>query len=274
MAIELYFAMMALIVASVVFWVWLLPKWRLQRAIKMPFPDEWEKTLSRNNTAYQRLSPAQQSELQHLIKIFLHNKHFVGCDGLVISDEIRLTVAAEACLLLLNRVTSVYGKLRYIYVYPSPYVAPHQELGEGGVVSHQMQGRAGESWQSDKVVLAWDEALHGVRNFDDGRNLILHEFAHQLDQESGSANGAPLMEKASSYRSWARVLSQEYETLQEDMVRGHSTLLDHYGATNPAEFFAVVTETFYEQPEQMAQQHPALFKQLVGYYKVDPREWQ
>ncbi|UTW46600.1 zinc-dependent peptidase [bacterium SCSIO 12696] len=265
---------MLLVVAAVVFWVWVLPKRRLQQAVNRPFATEWEAILTRNNTAYQRLTAEQQRELQKLIKIFLHNKEFVGCDGLIITDEIRLTVAAEACLLLLNRVTSVYGKLRYIYIYPSPYMAPHQELEEGGVVSHQMQGRAGESWQSGKIVLAWDQALHGVRNFDDGRNLILHEFAHQLDQESGSANGAPLMEKASSYRSWAQVLSHEFEFLQEDMARGHSTLLDHYGATNPAEFFAVVTETFYEQPTQMARQHPELFEQLKGYYKIDPRELQ
>ncbi|MCV6605938.1 MAG: zinc-dependent peptidase, partial [Porticoccaceae bacterium] len=260
MSIELYFAVVAVVVAAVVFRVLVLPRWRLNRAVSAPFPEEWLQILMRNNSAYPRLSEKEQRELQRLIKIFLHRKIFVGCDGQAITDEIRLTIAADACLLLLNRVTSLYGKLRYIYVYPSAYVAPHQEQGEDGVISHQMQGRAGESWGNGKIVLAWDQALHGARNFDDGRNLVLHEFAHQLDQESGSANGAPLMEKASSYRSWARVLSDEYEALQEDMVRGHNSLLDHYGATNPAEFFAVVTETFYEQPQQMARKHPELFE--------------
>ena len=274
MAIELYFLAVGLFLAAMVCWLFVWPRWRLRKARNTPFANSWLAIIERNNTAYLYLPAAQQRELQELIKIFLHGKRFVGCAGLEINDEIRLTISAEACLLLLNRPTSVYDRLRYIYVYPSSYAAPHSEVDAGGAVTHGAQHRAGESWGGGKVVLAWDQALHGVRNFDDGRNLILHEFAHQLDQESGSANGAPLMEQASSYRSWARVLSDEYETLQEEMACGHSSLLDHYGATNPAEFFAVATETFYEQPEQMARRHPELFEQLLGYYKVDPRGWQ
>ena len=269
MSVGIYF-LVAFLTLALVLWV---PRYRYRKAMSQPFSPERVAILQRNIPVYDNLNADQQASLQSLVKGFLYKKRFVGCADLAITDEIRLTIAGEACLLLLNRANTVYGRLRYIYVYPSAYVAPHTEVGEGGVVSHKMQGRLGESWQNGKVILSWDDVVHGASNFRDGRNVVLHEFAHQLDQESGSANGAPLLEKSTSYRSWAEVLSQEFKELQEDIMRGDQGLLDHYGATNPAEFFAVATETFYEQPEQMANKHPELFAQLSDYYKVDPREW-
>ncbi len=270
MPVWLYFLLTVSLLALVFWW----PRHRLRRALAKPFPSEWQAILQDNIPVYSKLSQALQQELQQLIKRFLHKKKFVGCGGLAITDEICLTIAGEACLLLLNRPHSLYGKLRYIYVYPSAYVAPHTDVGAGGVVSVGAQGRSGESWGAGRVILSWDDVIHGSRNFSDGHNVTLHEFAHQLDQESGSANGAPLLTRASSYRSWAAVLSHEYEELQRDLARNHHGLLDHYGATNPAEFFAVATEVFYEQPRKMARLHPALFEQLKKYYVVDPREWQ
>lgn len=132
----------------------------------------------------------------------------------------------------------------------------------------------GESWQNGKVILAWDNVLHGASNFVDGRNVVLHEFAHQLDSESGSADGAPLLAGKSCYRSWAAALSQEFEELQKDSRYDRRSLMDHYGATNPAEFFAVATETFFEKPRQMAKHHAELFSVLQDYYRIDPGEWR
>jgi Mlc titration factor MtfA (ptsG expression regulator) len=124
------------------------------------------------------------------------------------------------------------------------------------------------------VILAWDSVLRGARDFSDGQNVVLHEFAHQLDNENGSADGAPLLANASSYRSWARALSEEFSELQDDTRHGRRSLMDHYGATNPAEFFAVATETFFERPRQMAQNHAELFSVLKDYYRIDPGDWQ
>ena len=270
MSIALYFLIALSAVAIAVWWPW----YRLRRALARPFPAEWDTVLKRNMSIYQGLAEAQRAELQQLIKHFLHQKKFIGAGGLAMTDEIRLTIAGQACLLLLNRPHSMYGRLRYIYVYPSAYLAPHREVDDGGVASDYAEGRSGESWSDGKIILSWDDVMHGARNFEDGRNVVLHEFAHQLDQESGSANGAPLLRTASCYRSWAAVLSREYQELQQDLARDYQGLLDHYGATDPAEFFAVATEAFYEQPQQMANLHPQLFEQLKKYYAADPRDWQ
>jgi Mlc titration factor MtfA (ptsG expression regulator) len=141
------------------------------------------------------------------------------------------------------------------------------------VVESAHHGLLGESWSKGKVILAWDHVLHGGRNFADGQNLVLHEFAHQLDAETGMTDGAPVLHTANSYRSWATALSAEYEALQKNVRHGKRSLMDHYGATNPAEFFAVATETFFEKPRQMAEHHEELFVTLTKYYRVDPRDW-
>jgi Mlc titration factor MtfA (ptsG expression regulator) len=140
--------------------------------------------------------------------------------------------------------------LRYIIVYPTTFVVAHENRDQAGIVEHNRRGLLGESWQVGKVILAWDSVLQGARNFFDGQNVILHEFAHQLDSETGSANGVSLLGGASSYVVWAGVLSEEFKDLQEDSRQKRRSLLDHYGATNPAEFFAVATETFFERPRQ------------------------
>lgn len=177
-------------------------------------------------------------------------------------------------MLLLNRPAGVYPRLRYIIVYPSAFIVEHEDIDEAGVVDLNPRDLLGESWDQGKVILAWDGVLRGAQNFSDGQNLVLHEFAHQLDSETGEVDGAPLLGGHGSYRSWAEVLSGEFIALQEDSRHGRQSLIDHYGATNPAEFFAVATEAFFEKPRQMAEHHAELFETLRDYYRVDPREWQ
>lgn len=251
-----------------------IPWWRLRRAINAPFPPEWVALLERNIEVYRRLPDPLRAQLRRLIKQFLHQKHFTGAGGLEITDEIRVTIAAEACMLILNRNSGVYPNLRYLIVYPSGFVVEGERMGEDGVVEEGAQDLLGESWHNGKVILAWDSVLRGARNFEDGRNVVLHEFAHQLDSETGSTDGAPLLAGAHSYRSWASVLSDEFLELQEDSLHGRPSVLDQYGASNPAEFFAVATETFFEQPRRMARHHRKLFDVLQAYYRVDPRDWQ
>ena len=264
------FLALALTAIALSLWV---PRLRLRRALAAPFPAAWEEILRRNIEVSRSLPASLAARLRMLVKQFLLEKHFTGAGGLEVTDEIRVTIAAEACMLILNRPGGVYPGLRYIIVYPSAFVVRREARDEAGVVDLAPHGLLGESWRNGKVILAWDSVLNGSRNFVDGRNVVLHEFAHQLDAEDGSVNGAPLLAGERSYRSWAAVFSEEFAELQRDTRRGRESLFDHYGATNPAEFFAVATETFFEKPEQMAQHHAELFAALRSYYRVDPREW-
>jgi Mlc titration factor MtfA (ptsG expression regulator) len=251
----------------------LVPRYRLKKAIAAPFPDNWVEILERNIEVYTDLPMALRLQLRKLIKQFPHQKHFSGAGGLEVTDEIRVTIAAEACMLLLNRNTGVYPALRYIIVYPTAFVVDRAQASDTGVVSEGRKGLLGESWSNGKVILAWDNVLHGSSNFVDGQNVVLHEFAHQLDSESGSTNGAPILSGKNCLRTWAATLSEEFDELQKDAWKGRRSLIDHYGATNPAEFFAVSTETFFEKPAQMAKHHAELFAVLKRYYRIDPRDW-
>jgi hypothetical protein len=264
---------LVLVVVAIVLALW-IPRFRLRRATAAPFPEEWVQFLERNVGIYRNLPMPLRLQLRLLIKQFLHQKHFSGAGGLEVRDEMRVTIAAQACMLQLNRHGGLYPRLKYIILYPSAFVVTRSEVDGAGVVSHGRKGMLGESWQSGKVILAWDNVLHGACNFVDGKNVVLHEFAHQLDSETGSADGAPLLAGKSSYRSWAGALSGEFEELQKDAHFRRRSLMDHYGATNPAEFYAVATETFFEKPRRMAKHHRELFDVLKSYYRIDPREWQ
>jgi Mlc titration factor MtfA (ptsG expression regulator) len=245
---------------------------RRKRLKSKPFPHEWEGILNRNVALYRYLPDSVKKELQGHIHVFLDEKIFEGCGGLTITDEIRITIAAQACILLLNRKPTYYPKLYTILVYPGAYVAKKTTVVN---MQHfeEMTVRAGESWTRGEVVLAWDNVRQEAIDLAEGHNVVLHEFAHQLDQEDGKSDGAPILEKRSSYKTWARVLSKEYEDLQRRVLSGSKDIMDAYGATNPAEFFAVATETFFERPKQMKLTHPELYEELESYYGLDPLKW-
>ncbi len=238
------------------------------------FPSEWLLVLERNAPFYQRLPPPDQRELQGHIRVIVAEKNFEGCGGLEMTDEIRVTIAAHAALLLLHRDTDYYPKLRSIVVYPAAFVVNHTEVvEEGGYTVEGPEARLGESWHHGAVVLSWDDVRSGARNFHDGYNVVLHEFAHQLDQEGGSVNGVPELDDSSWYRTWKRLLEDEYRELRKAVALGEPTMLDQYGATHPAEFFAVATEAFFEKPAQLSATHPALYEELKKFYRQDPRQW-
>jgi MtfA peptidase len=246
---------------------------RIKQLVAVPFPDEWEKILERNVPLYRYLPDALRKQLRDDIKIFISEKHFEGLGGLEITDEIKVTIAAEASMLLLNRKNSDYPRLASILVYPSTYVTTQNNPIGGGVYSEGQSVRLGESWQHGSVVLAWDNVKQGAVNAQDGHNVVLHEFAHQLDQEDGIADGAPILEKRSSYATWAHIMSKEYEHLRSNAEHHKKSVMDKYGATNPAEFFAVATETFFEKPIQLKKKAPELYDELKSFYNVDPLEW-
>lgn len=247
---------------------------RRRRLRQRPFPPIWRRYLQENVAIYPRLTEADQRELEGHIHVFLAEKYFEGCGGLAMSDEIRITIAGQACLLLLHRETDYYPGLRSILVYPRGYFAQVRTTGPAGMVIEGVDSRSGESWHTPgaggPVVLSWRDARVGGANDRDGRNLVYHEFAHQLDGESGSIEGAPRLADASAYAAWARVLGREYRGLHDDLRSGRPTLLNPYGATNPAEFFAVATETFFERAPEMRERHPELYEQLKGFYQQDP----
>ena len=241
-----------------------------KRLLTMPFPEDWVQIIRNNVPLYNRLPDSLKEQLHGLIHVFLTEKNFEGCGGLKITDEIKVTIATQACILLLNRKTSYFKKLRAILVYPQTYVA-RTKSSDGIITIDGHSVRLGESWQNGPVVLAWDSVTGGTLNVTDTGNVVLHEFAHQLDQEDGAADGAPILEHRSSYLTWARVLSGEYEALRNR--RGPRSVMDDYGATNPAEFFAVATEAFFEKSKRMKKKHPELYDELKNYYKLDPAEW-
>jgi Mlc titration factor MtfA (ptsG expression regulator) len=247
-----------------------LTRRRRDQARRQPFPPDWRAIIDRNVPYVRWLSPADRDELIGHVQVFLAEKHFEGCGGLTITDEMRVTIAAQACVLLLHRPSNYFPRLVSILVYPSTYWAPGGRRTREGFVSDEPQARLGESSPRDAVVLAWDSARSGAADAHDGHNLILHEFAHQLDQESGTANGAPVLPESEMYEDWSRVLGREYEQLVRDTEQGAPTLIDPYGATNPAEFFAVVTETFFERPIELQRQHSELYQQFRRYYGQDP----
>lgn len=246
-------------------------KRRRERAARQPFPAEWTGILRENLPPYEKLPDTLRTELHRDILVFLAEKSFEGCGGLEVTDEMKITIAGQACLLLLNRPGRCYPRLRTILVYPSTYVA-----GGKGIFDAETEEsvRLGESWQRGVVVLAWDSVKRGAVNFHDGHNVAMHEFAHQLDQEDSASDGAPILARRAAYASWATVFSREFAALQRQTKRGREDVLSDYGATNPAEFFAVATESFFEKPRQLKKKHPELYRELAGFYKVDPIEWQ
>lgn len=230
---------------------------------------EWKEIILKNVRFYNYLSNEMKKELEGLIQIFIYEKTFEGCEGLELTDEIKITIAAQACLLLLGRNSDIYPTLRTILVYPHAYFAPLKQRMEDGSIIEGYQARLGESWSRGQVVLAWDEILQDTNDIHDGHNLVFHEFAHQLDNESGAAEGIPDFDKRSSYIVWARVLTKEYNNLINDIIHHKNPLLDQYGATNPAKFFAVATEYFFEKPIDLKNLHSELYEQFKNFYELD-----
>ncbi len=259
-----------LVVSLILLW----PVITLKRALAQPFPAAHAAILARYIPAWRDMPAPLQLQLKRLVKQFLHQKKFIGCDGVEVTDEMRVSIAGLACLLLLNRKTGVFPSLRHILIYPSAFFVPRTEFGVGGVVTHASQTLAGESWNDGRVILAWDHVHPVGQVVEQEHNVVWHEFAHQLDSESGHTNGAPMLPSKRFYAYWSSVMAQEFAQLQQAAELEIPGVIDHYGATNPAEFFAVATETFYGRPQQMAEQHPALFALLQRYYKVDPRCWR
>jgi Mlc titration factor MtfA (ptsG expression regulator) len=249
-------------------------KRRRHDLMRRPMPPEWPGILELNFPLYLRIPEENREKLHQYMHVFLAEKAFEGCGGLELTEEMRVSIAAQACLLLLNDRGNFYPNLRSILVYPDEYVnrrglflrSDHDERDERVLI--------GESWHSGSVVLSWKHVRQGAVVIDDGQNVVFHEFAHQLDQVSGNTDGSPQLSAPERYGDWSATMKSAYERLNRRIDRGQRTLFDEYGATNPAEFFAVATETFLEKARRMKKEYPDLYKEFTTFYKLDPATWK
>ena len=247
---------------------------RRRRLLARPVPSEWSGYLEKNVALYRILPADLRDQLHRHMQVFLGEKDFEGCGGLVVTVEMRVTVAAQACLLLLNRPTGYFPGLNAILVYPSAYVVESTRRDGYIQLPDEREIHLGESWSNGTLVLSWSDVHNTAHDLRDGHNLVLHEFAHQLDTEDGSGDGIPILEQQSQYFHWAEVLNREYQHLVKQTRLGKKDVIQAYGATNPAEFFAVATEAFFEKPILMHRKHPELYEELKSFYKIDPESWR
>jgi Mlc titration factor MtfA (ptsG expression regulator) len=267
-------AALLLAVGFAVYPKWL--DWRRSRVRSLAFPARWRKVLRRRVPLVRRMPAPLQLQLKKHMQVFIAEKSFIGCAGLKITEEMRVVVAAQACLLLLNRPNDGFHSVRQILLYPGAFAVTRATTDGAGVLQENRLALAGESWSQGQIILSWQDALEGAADPGDGRNVVIHEFAHQLDQENGAPRGAPLPAMGDTNydaRRWARVFHAAYTRLHAQVGAGEQSLIHRYGAQDPAEFFAVVSEIFFEQGVALRDEEPDLYRELSGYYKVDPAGW-
>jgi Mlc titration factor MtfA (ptsG expression regulator) len=219
------------------------------------------------------LDDAERAELRAMIRVFLGEKNWEGCGGLDLTDEIRVTIAAQACLLQLGLPHDYYRNVQSILVYPSTVVPPERRPGIFEIVSSPVAPPLpilGQAFAQGPVILVWDSVLHGSRHPEQGHNVVYHEFAHKLDMLDGAADGTPLIAGRAQFADWVAVCSFEFLRLRRLVEEGQETFLDDYGATSEAEFFAVATEEFFDRPLALQKNAPDLYRVLGAYYRQDP----
>jgi len=246
---------------------------RRRKLMEAPFPPAWEEILQHNVPHYLLLTDTERIHLRKLIQVFLAEKGWEGCGGLILNDEIRVTISAEACLLILNIPHNYYENVESIIVYPSTVIPPEYKPGffenvlEPIELSHPIVGQA---FKQGEIIIVWDTALHDSRHPELGYNVVYHEFAHKLDMLDGAADGTPRLSNRREYHHWVKICSRAYLSLCREVDKGRNTFLDAYGAVNEAEFFAVATEHFFAEPKEMKSRMTDLYRVLKEYYRQDP----
>lgn len=243
-------------------WLALKPLWRRYRRSRVqaaPFPMAWRDLLRANLPLYRSMSTELRERLENQVQWFLHEKLFYGCNGLQLTEAMRVTIAGHACLLCLQPKAPCFPELRSVLVYPTAFWVHHPEVDELGLVDEDPRLLSGEAWSKSRVILSWEDVQAAARG--DSHNVVVHEFAHQLDFEASGADGAPWL---ADYRRWAEVFGRHYELLCE----AGSPVLDDYGTENPAEFFAVASEAFFQRGRELRQHHPELYGLLSDYYAL------
>jgi Mlc titration factor MtfA (ptsG expression regulator) len=244
---------------------------RRRRVRERLFPAAWQSVLEVSVPLYRRLPLKDRDELHGHIQVLLAEKHFEGTAGLEVTDRMRLIVAAQAAILLLHRSTDCFPKLVSVLLYPGEYSVQEEVEADDGLIDEIDEARVGESWQTGTLILSWEEVERDLAS--DLQNVVLHEFSHQLDAESGETNGAPILPDRELRQRWAEAMSDAFERLTDAVDRNEETLLDPYGAEDPAEFFAVATEAFFLRPIELEKEEPELYAVLRECFHQDPAGW-
>lgn len=247
-----------------------LKRRRREKLAGTPFPAQWI-AFAERIAAYRILNDDERRKLEQDVQIFVAEKNWEGCSGLTINDEIRVTIACYACLMVLELDVSAFDRVLSILVYPSAYAAPWRDPETGRIMPGE-DHRLGEAWYRGPVVLSWADILHDRDRPGRGRNLVWHEFAHQLDMLDRASDGTPPLETRDQYRRWTEIMTSEFERLKVESHAGEATLLDNYGTQNETEFFSIATECFFDRPIELAKRHPDLYALLCEYYRQDPAQ--
>ncbi len=246
---------------------------RRRRILAETFPSAWLEILRTEVGHYHVLSQPDCAKLRDTIQIFIAEKDWEGCRGLEITDTVRVTVAALASVLILGLHDFYFENVQTILVYPSEYVVKQKHAIVGDLALHEESERLGEAHSNGPIILSWDEVQANAREPGFGENLVFHEFAHKLDMRNGEFDGTPDMPTRDLAERWSRIMNDEFRRLQRAERNGRKTLIDPYGASDPAEFFAVVTECYFDAPQAMRAEHPVLYNLFREYYQQDPAAW-
>ena len=245
---------------------------RRKKILEKVFPAEWRLILKNKVAHYLFLNDEERFHLEQLVQVFAEEKRFEGCNGLEVTDEIRVVISAEACMLLLGLPHDLYKYFHTICIYPSTVVVPPERqsiFSTSPLVVRSEVAISGQAFKRGPVILVWDAVKKGARHPEIGHNVVYHEFAHILDMLDGHANGVPPLHDMQDYAAWFRVCTREFNSLIEKSKKGNPTFLDSYGATNEAEFFAVATEYFFDKALKMKKTHRDLYDILAGFYNQD-----
>ncbi len=246
---------------------------RRKKLLEAPLSDDWREIIESNIAVYSLLSPHQQRRLVQAVKVIAAERSFVGCQGLEITDEVKVTISAQAAILLLGEDGYYFDRVPTIFVYPRHQLAravhdmAHAQLVEEDVPID------GQALEQGEIRLAWNEVLYGASDPADGENVVLHELAHHLDRLDGEMGGTPPLTSREQREQWLAVFDRELAAIRREQDRGNETFLHEEAAESRAELFAYSTECFFEQPHELEQWHPDLFGCLLSFYKTDPREW-
>ncbi len=246
-------------------------KRRREQLLANPLDEAQRRIVAELVPITRRLPAGLRKKLEGKINLFLDQITFRGHGGIEVSEQMRLSIAAQACLLIVNSPVW-YDTLRNVLIYPST-IRSNREMHDGQLVREHDLHMAGESWVRGPVVLSWDHALQGGLDDTDGYNVVIHEFAHQLDALTGHTNGIPILRKGQAYANWEKAMLDAYNSHLERVESNQRTLIDPYGATNHEEFFAEAIVTFFEKPQDLRDEEPALYSQLSKLLALDPAGW-
>jgi Mlc titration factor MtfA (ptsG expression regulator) len=245
---------------------------RWKESMQTPFPTQWENLLREKFHPYKTLNESEKQILHHKIQFFLLDKNIEGVGDFQVTEEMKLLIAAQACLIILNLQTGVFKGLKNIYVLEDAFIQNENPINPSTGQPFYVP-RLGEAWKQGPIVLSWKAVLEGLQSTTSKSNVVYHEFTHNLDQQDGHFDGTPKLGSERSYERWAQVMGEEFMQLRSDVGHHHRSDIDPYGATNEAEFFAVCSEYFFSQPLILQRHHPAVFDLYLNYFKIDPRRW-